>query len=520
MIATSCVPATQAGHDILRRGGSAVDAAIAADAVLGVVEPQQTGIGGDLFAIVCDDDRGIRVYNGSGRAPMAIDVAAVASACGGLAPESIHAVTIPGTVDAWCRLHAEHGRLPLDALLESAISLAEDGYPVSPRVAFDWQAQAGRLRNDPDASRCFLPGGTAPRAGDRIRNPALAETLRAVARNGRAGFYDGAVASALVADLRHRGGSHTLADFAAAACQTTSTISTRYQGFEIHGCPPNGQGVVALLALDVLAGLGLDRLDPASGERMHLHLEAVRAAQRLRNDLCGEEQPASTAIDQRASAAGSARRRDKIARTLRAAISPRHSVAHAAHGGAGGPGPANTVYLCAVDADGKSVSLMSSLYHYFGSGLCSGTTGVLFHSRGAGFALDEGAPNRLRGGARPPHTLMPALMTEGVHAAMPFGVMGGDYQPFGQAFVLSNMLDYGMDPQEALDAPRALLDDAGTWLERGIAPAVCDELARRGHRVATSPLPLGGGQAIRIDRRRGVLIAASDGRKDGCALGC
>ncbi len=514
MAATSSVPATQAAIDMLRQGGTAVDAAIAADAVLGVVEPQQTGIGGDLFALLSDAGGPPVAFNGSGRAPAAANAEALrALGWRAIPTDSVHAVTVPGAVDAWLKLHASRGRLPLSQVLAPAIALAEDGFPVAPRVAWDWAREAGRLRGNSAAAVLYLPGGAAPREGQCFRNPALARTLRAIADGGHDAFYRGELAEAMVADLRALGGSHRLEDFAATAGAFVSPISAPLGDARLMACPPNGLGVLALAAMQVLAGLDFARDGADSPWRAHLHVRAHRVVRDAWfAGPCASEHDAGRRVAALLDPAYIARLQAAVRADRPGPVLPALAAA------ATDPRLGNTVYLCVADAARNVVSLMSSTFHWFGSGLCSARTGVLFHSRGAGFSLEPGDAGELAPAARPPHTLMPAMLVRDERPALAFGVMGGEFQPVGQTWVLSNMLAFGMDPQQAIDHPRVHADDAGTWVESGVGVATVAGLEALGHRVQRAPLPMGGGQAIRIDWDTGVLAGASDPRKDGCAL--
>ncbi|MCZ6721145.1 MAG: gamma-glutamyltransferase [Proteobacteria bacterium] len=507
MAATSHPLATLAALELLRDGANAVDAAIAAAAVLAVVEPQSTGIGGDCFALLAPEgsDR-IVALNGSGRAPRGIDASRL-RAQGLDEIGGAHAVTVPGVVDAWARLAADHGSRELGALLQPAIRLAEGGYPVYPRVAFDWAASFEKLAASETAARIFLPEGRAPGAGESHRQPALAQTLKRIAEQGRDGFYRGPVAEEIVACLVEAGGAHSLEDFAAAKADYVSPIKTSYRSMDIYECPPNGQGVVVLVMLNILEGFQLNRLDPLGPERFHLEAEASRLAYRDRDALIGD--PSGVPVERLLSKEYAAELRDLIRteRTLEALPPP----GFAAH--------SDTVYLAVVDEKRNAVSFINSIFESFGSGLVAPRSGVLLHNRGACFTLEEGHPNEIGPGKRPLHTIIPAMMAAEGRACMAFGVVGGHFQPVGQVHFLTNLLDYGMDPQGALDLARGFHAEGVFELERGVSEATAQGLAVLGHRIARAEEPLGGGQAIRIDWQSGLLIGGSDPRKDGLALG-
>lgn len=506
--ATSHPLAAKAAVDLLERGGNAVDAAIAAAVLLGLCEPGSTGIGGDMFALVQERPGApVRGLNASGRAPAGLSAEALRAAGHAVMPEySAHAVTVPGAIDGFCRLSEAHGRLGLAASLAPAIRYAEEGLPVAPRAAWDW-ARAGNLTGA--ARRHFLIGGRPPEAGDIFRAPGQAEVLRRVARAGRAAFYEGEVAEDMVASLRAEGGVHSLEDFAATAADWVEPVRGAYRGVELMELPPNGQGVTAILMAGILARLDLAGLDPFGAARTHLEAEAARLAHDARDRFVAD--PTRVAV----------RTGHLLAPATAAALAALIDPARAMEA----PGPRaeavhrETVYLCVVDRDRMAVSLIYSTFHGFGSGLASERFGINFQNRGAGFSLVPGHPNEAAGGRRPMHTIIPAMLLRDGEVEMPFGVMGGDYQPTGHVRVMTNMVDFGMHAQAAIDGPRSFAGAAGLELERGYGPAVRAELAAMGHRIVPRDSPLGGAQAIVIDRRRGVLIGASDPRKDGCALG-
>ncbi|GIX15804.1 MAG: gamma-glutamyltransferase [Paracoccaceae bacterium] len=510
MCATSHPLAAMTAIDMLNRGGNAVDAAIAAAVLLGVCEPQMTGLGGDMFALV-QPGPGCPVagINASGRAPAALDAARLREAGHRTMPEdSPHAVTIPGAVDGFCALAERFGRLGLDALLAPAIRHAEEGVPVAPRVAFDWAEAAGRLQGD--ARRFFLIGGRAPRPGDIFRAPGQAEVLRRIARDGRRAFYEGEVAADMLAALRALGGVHDAADFAATACDWVEPIAGRYRDRELVELPPNGQGATAILMAGILERFDLGAMDPMGAGRAHLEAEAAKLAYDARNRHIADPTRVAVRLDRMLS--------DATMDALAARIAPDRVLP--APQPAGGAPHRDTVYVTVVDRDRMAVSLIYSIFHSFGSGIASPRFGINLHNRGAGFVLEKGHPNEAMGGRRPLHTIIPAMLMRDGALEMPFGVMGGAYQPAGHVRVMSNIVDYGMDPQQAIDAARSFPDSGVLQLERGYAPAVVEALEAIGHRVGVPRMPLGGAQAIVIDAERGVLIGASDPRKDGCALGC
>ena len=511
MCATSHPLAAQAAIACLRAGGNAMDAALVASAVLCVVEPYNTGVGGDCFALVSPAGGGDVVgLNGSGRTPMAASKEwYLERGITGIGLSDVHSVTIPGAVDAWVQLQEDYGSWSLAEILAPAIGYAEEGFPVSPRVSVDWGLLEGHLAHDSDAVRTFMPGGKAPRLGQMMRLPALAHTLRLIGMKGRAGFYEGEVAQDLVDKLQAKGGLHTLDDFAATACDYVTPIRTTYRGKEVLEIPPNGQGITALLMLNILQEFDLSALDPAGAERFHLEMEAARMAYDMRDRYVADPGKVDVPVGDflsRSTAQELAGRIDpeKALENLTTSRDPLHR---------------DTVYLSVVDRDRMSVSFINSLYFGFGSGIVGAKSGVALQNRGAGFVVEEGHPNCIDAGKRPLHTIIPAMMLDKGKPVLSFGVMGGAYQAVGHGHVVSNMVDYGMDIQEALDYPRAFHVGTQIEVERGVSPQTVEGLRARGHIVAEAVLPHGGGQGIVIDEAEGVLIGGSDPRKDGAAIG-
>lgn len=505
--ATSHPLAAKAAMDILQRGGNAVDAAIAGAVLLGICEPQMTGIGGDCFVLLKPaGGEDVIALNGSGRAPAGYSAAAMRAR--GLTAVPLHgveAVTLPGAIDAFCRLSADWGRLGLDVSLAPAIHYAEEGVPVAPRVAFDWAGDAEHLQGD--ARRHFLIDGKVPTPGQIFRAPGQAEVLRRVARDGRKGFYEGEVAEDMVTSLRALGGTHTLEDFANVACDYTTPVSGTYKGTELLEHPPNGQGATAILMLNILAQFDLAAMDPFGIERAHIEAEAAKLAYDARNRFIADPDHTARLAHMLA---------PETARKLAALIDPHRAMPAAAplteavH--------KDTIYITVVDRDRMAVSLIYSIFWGFGSGLASQRFGINFQNRGAGFTLQQGHPNEAGPGKRPMHTIIPGMLRKDGRVTMPFGVMGGAYQPCGHARLITNLVDYGMDLQSANDAPRCFSGTEGMLVERGYSDAVRAGLAQMGHQVSIPNDPIGGCQAILIGED-GVLIGASDPRKDGCALG-
>ncbi len=512
MAATSMPAATLTALDVLKAGGNAMDAAVAAAAVLGVIEPQSTGIGGDCFCLWAAPGKPVVALNGSGRAPAAASIDWFeARGITSLENTSPHTVTIPGAVAAWETLLAAHGTKGLDELLQPAIRFAEEGWRVHHRVAFDWREVEGKLQAQGTAA--FLPHGAAPRPGDRFVQAPLAATLQTIAARGAAGFYEGEVAADIVATLRARGSLHTEADFAAGnAAEFVTPISTRWRGYEVWECPPNGTGLFALMLFGILEGFDPAADGPLGVERLHRHIEAARLVYRDRDAFAADPAQVEVLIARLLDPAYLA--------GLRALISPDRALPDLpAPGEAMLPPHRDTVYLCVVDRDGNACSFINSLFQSFGSGILAERSGVMLHNRGFGFRLQRGHPNCIAPGKRPMHTIIPAMLTRDGAAVMPFGVMGGHFQPMGQTLVLSNLLEYGLDIQQAFDLPRLFPYAGKLEIERGIPADVVERLAAMGHQPGVVVRPHGGGQGIWIDHERGCLVGGSDPRKDGMALG-
>ncbi len=511
MAATSHPLATLAAVNVLQSGGNAMDAAVAAVAVQGVVEPQSTGIGGDCFMLYAPNGKSdIIAFNGSGRAPKAATPEWFArNGLRAIGEHSPHAVTVPGAVDAWCRLIADYGTKSIGELLQPAIRYARDGFPVHSRVAGDWENNMPVLAADSGSARIYLPGGKPPTTGRLHRQPELAKSLEAIARNGRDAFYKGAVAKDIVERLNALGGLHTLDDFAEAAGEYVAPIRTGYRGFDVYECPPNGQGIVALMMLNILADAGLDRFEPLSPERLHLMIEAARLAYAERDAWVGDPRQIDVPVKRLLSADFAAGLREHIRPDRANHRRPGDMPAHA-----------DTVYLCVVDKDRNVVSFINSLFEAFGSGITAPKSGVLLQNRGFAFKLDPKHPNCIAPGKRPMHTIIPGMLVKKGRAVMPFGVMGGHYQAFGHAYLLTNLLEHGLDLQEAIDLPRLFPTLAGpVEVESGIPKKTVKALNAKGHKTQATKKPLGGAQAIWIDRESAVLTGASEPRKDGCAIG-
>ena len=510
MAATSHPLATLTAVETLKSGGNAVDAAVAAAAVLAVVEPHMTGIGGDCFVLYAPAGGGVIAYNGSGRSPRAAEIDwYIGNGVRQMPVIGPHAVNIPGAVEAWDRLVRDHGRKPFGALLTPAIRLAADGSVIHPRVAHDWAGCERLLARTPETSALYLRGGRAYRAGEILRLPALSATLSGIAADGPAAFYESGATAQMAATLASYGGLHTVEDFAAHRGNYVEPIVTTYRGHEIYECPPNGQGLTALLMFNILSGFELEGSGPTDPRRLHLEAEAGRLAYRDRDLHIGDPERAQIPVDALLS--------EGYAAELRRHIDPGRAMD--ALPPARSPASSDTVYLAVVDGDGNAISFINSLFAMFGSAIADARTGVLFQNRGSAFLIDRDHPNAIGPSKRSLHTIMPGMMAKDGAAVMPFGVMGGHYQPFGHVHLVTGVLDCGLDVQSAIDAPRIFHFGGALALEAGIPGDTADALAAMGHDVCPAGTPLGGGQAVTIDRSGGVLVGGSDPRKDGCALG-
>jgi gamma-glutamyltranspeptidase/glutathione hydrolase len=507
MVATSSPQASLAALDVLRAGGNAIDAAVTASAVLCITEPHMTGIGGDCFALLTTPDGKVLGLNGAGRSAAAATPDWLAgSGLTAIDPHSAHAVTVPGAIDAWHELLRAHGTRSLGDCLAPAIALAEKGVATMPRVARDWPEHVEMLSLDPGGRQHYLHNGTAPRLGDVMAYPALAETLKRIAKGGRDAFYSGAIAEDMVATLQQRGSLLTCEDFAATHCDWVKPVATSFAGPKIYEIPPSGQGLTVLIALNILDCFGLKQLDPLGPQRRHLEIEALKRAWVLRNRHIADPEHASVPVEELLSAA--------TARRLAATIDQRR----ASNMKVTLP-PSDTVYLSVVDEKRRCVSFINSIYWGFGSGIVTEKTGITLQNRGAGFSCDPSHPNVIAPSKRPLHTIIPAMATRNGKADMVFGVMGGDFQPMGHINMVMNRYVYGMDPQTALDLPRCVPSGETVEAEASMPTSLVNDLKAMGHVMVPSVEPLGGGQIIALDHRRGLLIGGSDPRKDGCALG-
>ena len=512
MASTSNPLSTLAAIDALKSGGNALDAAIAACAVQCVVEPESTSIGGDCFCLYAPGgtDR-IIAFNGSGRAPKAATAEWFRQqGITEIERQSPHSVTVPSAVDGWDRLLSEHGTKGLGDLLQPAIRYAREGYPIHSRVSVDFALQADILAADENLSRVFLKDGKTPAPGSLHRQPQLADTLEAIARDGRDAFYAGAIAEDIVGYLQSKGGLHTMEDFASVEGTYVEPIATSYRGYTVHQCPPNGQGIIALLLLNIVSGFEAGG-DPLSPERLHLEIEAGRLAYRDRAACLADPDQADVPVQWLLS--------DEHADELRESIDPAKALAGLPD--IAGPGHKDTVYITVVDEDRNACSFINTLYYNFGSGLMAPKSGVVLHNRAMGFSLDPDHPNCIAPGKRPAHTIIPGLVSRDGRIVMSYGVMGGEYQAYGHMQFLTRLIDFGLDIQEAQDLPRVFPDPetGNVQAESGLPAKVAEALKAKGHTLVRPAKPIGGSQAVWIDWEEGVLTGGSDPRKDGCALG-
>jgi gamma-glutamyltranspeptidase/glutathione hydrolase len=524
MVAAAHPLAVQIGVDVLQKGGSAVDAAIAVNAALGFLEPVSCGIGGDLFALVWDVRTGrLHGLNASGRAPRAASADKVPPDEDGTIPSrSPWAWTVPGAVDGWFELHAKFGRLPLADVLGPAIKAAREGEPVPQVIAGQWESGARILKDKPGFAATFLPDGRPPREGEIFRNPGLARAYEALVKGGRDAYYRGEIARAIVEMSQKTGGLFTLDDFTAHRSEWVEPLSTDYRGVRVFELPPNGQGITALMLLNILENFDLRAMGRDSADFWHTMVEAKKLAYEDRARFIADPAFHPTSVDWLLSK-GYARERARQIDRARAA--ERIDAGHppVASG--------DTTYLAVADGDGNMVSLIQSNYSGFGSGYTVDGWGFGLHNRGAQFSLKPGQPNTLQGGKRPFHTIIPAFAMKDGKPWLAFGVMGGDMQPQGHVQVLVNAIDFGMDLQEAGDAARyyhtgsseptgTLMTTGGSLaLESGVPAEVRRELVKRGHQVTDRVGLFGGYQAVARDPATGVLSGATESRKDGCAMG-
>ena len=514
MVATSQPLASQVGLDILKRGGNAVDAAIAMAAMLNVTEPMMTGIGGDAFMMVYWSKTGeLKGLNASGRAPRSLNLEYFKKRGITEMPiEGMESITVPGAFDGWVTLLEKYGSMKLPDLLAPAIEYADNGFPVMEKAASDWEPEAPKLKKTAAAANNYLIDGRAPRAGEIFRQKNLANTFRVLARGGRDAFYKGEIAHAIADYCAKHGGFITLDDLAAQRSEWIDPISTTYRGYTVYEIPPNGQGLTALIALNILEGIDLAALKSKPAQYEHELIEAMKLAFADRNRYIADPAFSKIPVKQLLSR--------KYADARRALIDPEKAI-QSPLPGVIEMNNGDTTYFTVIDKDRNAVSFINSLFEAFGSGIVAGGTGIVLQDRGAGFSLDPNHPNRLEPGKRPFHTIIPAMVFKDGKLFMSFGVMGGAMQPQGHVQVLSNLFDLGMGLQQAIDAPRfRYVGGNRVLIEDEMPESVIKQLIRKGHaRADHTNESFGGGQAIMIDPASGTLMGGSDPRKDGLALG-
>jgi gamma-glutamyltranspeptidase/glutathione hydrolase len=527
MAATSHPLVSQVALDVLKRGGTAVDAAIAANATMGLMEPTGNGVGGDLFAIVWDA-KTTRLYglNGSGRSPKSLSFEQMRAELERLGSKTIPPrgplpVSAPGTVDGWFELHERFGKIPMKELLQPAIGYAREGFPVTEIIAAGWAANAKLLSQYPNFKETFMPGGRAPAKGEVFRNPLLADTLTRIAEGGRDAFYKGDIAQRIEKYMRANGGYLTAADLAPHHSQWVEPVSTNYRGYDVWELPPNTQGVAALLMLNILEAYDLKSMGFGSAEYLHLFVEAKKLAFEDRARFYADPDFAKIPLDGLLSKAYAAKRRALIGQ--KSALEYPTDPAALEHG--------DTIYMTVADAAGNMISLIQSNYRGMGSGMTPDGCGFILQDRGELFSMTPGHASVYAPGKRPFHTIIPAFVTKDGRPWLSFGVMGGAMQPQGHAQMLVNLVDFGMNLQEAGDVPRVrhdgsseptgehMSDGGEVILEQGFSPDVVKALEARGHKVkVANDGDFGGYQAI-MRNAAGVYFGASESRKDGAAQG-
>jgi gamma-glutamyltranspeptidase/glutathione hydrolase len=525
MVATSQPLATQIGVDVLQRGGSALDAAIAANAALGLMEPTGSGIGGDLFAIVWDArTQKLHGYNGSGRSPKSLTLEwFIEHGYTDIPPLGPLPVSVPGCVDAWFALHEKFGRLPMKDLLAPTVRYAREGFPVSELIAWYWQRSVPRLSKYPGFTQQFTRDGVAPQKGERWKNPNLADTLEAIGKGGRDVFYKGRIAKVIGDYMKANDGFLSAEDLAAHHGEWVEPLSTNYRGYDVWELPPNGQGVAALAMLNILESYDFKNIEFGSVEHVHLFTEAKKLAFADRAQHFADPAFAKLPLKGLVSKDYAAERRKLIGAAAAKSVEAGHPPLD----------DGDTIYLTTADKDGNMVSLIQSNYRGMGSGMAPTGLGFILQDRGEMFVLKAGHPNSYAPGKRPFHTIIPAFVTKAGKPWLSFGVMGGAMQPQGHVQIVMNLIDFGMNLQEAGDAPRiqhdgsteptgqatAMSDGGEINLETGYSWETVRGLMQKGHKVTYADGPYGGYQAIAWDDKNQVWIGASESRKDGQAAG-
>ena len=508
MVVSSHPIASSVGIEILKDGGNAVDAAIAMNAVLCIAEPHMTGLGGDCFVMLSvDGSSNIKALNGSGKSSSNAQASSLRKKnISVITSEMPDAITIPGAIAAWSLLHKEYGHMTWKELFNPAINFANYGIKVHERVAFDWSKNIQKLSSDLETSQLFLKNRKSFEFMDNFKNENLSETFRTIAQEGRNGFYHGWVANDMLKKLKSIGGNHTLNDFGNTTAEWVKPIFSDYRGVHVHECPPNGQGLVALIILSILEKFDLKKMSKV--DYAHVFCEATKIGYFLRDEYLGDPELNKLSVDHFLNSNLLDQHASRIdvnrARIYNLSDFPDHP---------------DTIYLTVRDKNGMIISFINSLFDAFGSGITAPKSGVLFHCRGRAFNTIEGHPNELNPNKRPVHTIIPAMISKNNKIIGSFGVMGGQYQAAGHAYVLSQMIDFGLNPQLALNQSRIFPNNNVLDIENDFDLNLINELKLKGHQINYPVPPIGGGQMILIDEERDVLIGASDWRKDGLAIG-
>lgn len=522
MVATSQPLATEVGLEVLKKGGTAIDAAIAANAVLGLVEPTGNGIGGDLFAIVWDaKTKKLYGFNGSGRSPKALTMEYFNSQSIKRIPGSgALSVSVPGCVDGWFELHKRFGKTPMKELLTPAVQYARQGFPVSEVIAHHWRGYANSLKKFENWNKLYMPGGETPRKGDIFKNEDLANTLEQIIKGGRDAFYKGTIASTIAETVKREGGFLSAQDLNDHHSTWVEPVSTNYRGYDVWELPPNGQGIAVLQMLNILEQFDLKSYGFGSPEHIHLLVEAKKLAYEDRAQYIADPAFEALPVEQLIAKSYANERAKRIDMNKAGTYEP-----GAMEGGS------NTIYLTTADKDGNMVSFIQSNFAGMGSGIVPDRLGFSLQNRGCSFNLEPGKPNSYAPGKRPFHTLIPGFITRDGRPFMSFGVMGADMQPQGHVQVIVNLIDFGMNLQEAGDAPRVKHEGSSSptggkaqstgavTLENGFSQNTLLELMKKGHRFDIDVSGYGGYQAIMFDAEKGVYYGASESRKDGYAAG-
>ncbi|HEY5751196.1 MAG TPA: gamma-glutamyltransferase [Chryseolinea sp.] len=522
MVATSQPLATEAGLDVLKKGGTAIDAAIAANAVLGLVEPTGNGIGGDIFALIWDaKTKKLYALNGSGRSPQSLTLDYFKSkSMDGIPGSGALSVSVPGCVDGWFELHKKFGKTPMKELLAPAIQYAREGFPVSEVIAASWKGYSNGLKRFDNWRNLYMPGGQTPGKGDIFKNPDLANTLELIAKGGRDAYYKGAVAKAIEETVKREGGFLSAKDLADHHSEWVEPVSTNYRGYDVWELPPNGQGIAVLQMLNVLETFDLKSYGFGSPEHVHLLIEAKKLAFEDRAQYIADPAFGPLPVEKLISKAYAKERAALIAMDRAGTYKPGVM-----------EGGSNTIYLTTADKDGNMVSFIQSNFAGMGSGIVPDQLGFSLQNRGSSFTLKEGHPNTFQPAKRPFHTLIPGFITKDGKPFVSFGVMGADMQPQGHVQIVTNLIDFGMNLQEAGDAPRMRHSGSSSptggeakgtgvvTLENGFSQNTYLALIKMGHHIGFDIGGYGGYQAIMYNAAQGVYYGASESRKDGYAAG-